>query len=368
MKGHPLKGLDSMSEAVEKLRCFYIISYNQTRSEAVIRGVGVGVKEKVFFEYNDTVKTHASHKAELIAVKRILERVANLEKNGVINAETDVVVYGSNKGIIDLINHGLTNRQRTIILVKEITSMLREHRNWSVSWKREVRNTVLGILKQGERARHKQKETLPSRKVVERIKNEDTQIVFYDVEMNCSGAQEANTPSWEIISLGAVKYRAVDGEETGRFYSLVRPLVNRTLDEWCSQLTGINQEEVDGARDFNTMIEEFFAWIGIIDNTILVSWGVEDIKALERDMQTNKSSAEILEKFKVLKDSYCNFQTEFSRFAGSHNPLSLKNALGIHKQEFCGTQHNALYDACNLAQLYRKYREIIEEGEVQQAF
>ncbi|MEN9576703.1 MAG: hypothetical protein RL514_4558 [Verrucomicrobiota bacterium] len=51
----------------------------------------------------------------------------------------------------------------------------------------------------------------------------------------------------EIIEIGAVAVRAEDGVPLAEFQSFVRPVRHPRLTPFCTQLTSIQQTDVDGA-------------------------------------------------------------------------------------------------------------------------
>ena len=186
----------------------------------------------------------------------------------------------------------------------------------------------------------------------EMIKKNYTQVVFFDFEMNCKLNSHKDSGN-EIISLGAARYKKQNGVEKEKiFYSLVRPTKNPLLTSICRELTGIEQKDIDCARGFNKVMKDFRNWIGDINETLFVSWSDEDIRAINRDYEINQGDRELCD---VINSSYADFQLEFSKYLAAKNRVSLKNALKAYNIEFIGHQHNAAYDALNLALLYDAY-------------
>lgn len=186
----------------------------------------------------------------------------------------------------------------------------------------------------------------------EMIKKKYTQVVFFDFEMNCK-LNSIKDSGNEIISLGAARYNKQKGVEKERiFYSLVRPTKNSLLSCKCRELTGIAQKDIDCARGFNEVMKDFQNWVGDIEKTLFVSWSDEDIRAINRDYEINVGDRELCD---AINGSYADFQLEFSKYLAAENRVSLKNALHVYNIEFIGNQHNAGYDALNLALLYEAY-------------
>jgi inhibitor of KinA sporulation pathway (predicted exonuclease) len=83
--------------------------------------------------------------------------------------------------------------------------------------------------------------------------------IIYDLEATC---WEHPPPGFvqEIIEIGAFRINAF-GEVRGRFNRFVKPVVHPTLSPFCKDLTSIRQEDVNRARKFPEVIEEFMEWL-----------------------------------------------------------------------------------------------------------
>ncbi|MAF59754.1 MAG: 3'-5' exonuclease [Candidatus Pacebacteria bacterium] len=66
----------------------------------------------------------------------------------------------------------------------------------------------------------------------------------------------------EVIQMGAAKVETDNFETLDTFNCFVRPRVNPILSEYCKELTGIKQEQVDSAEEFPVFIKEFAEWCG----------------------------------------------------------------------------------------------------------
>ncbi len=81
------------------------------------------------------------------------------------------------------------------------------------------------------------------------------EYVIFDLEAN---ADQAHPPQHEIIEIGALLIR--DGEEAGRFETLVRP--TRRLRPQTHELTGITQNMVDNAPRPSEALRSFRSFVG----------------------------------------------------------------------------------------------------------
>ena len=82
-----------------------------------------------------------------------------------------------------------------------------------------------------------------------------SECVIFDLEAN---ADQAHPPQHEIIEIGALLIR--DGEEAGRFETLVRP--TRRLRPQTQELTGITQQMVDTAPRPGEALRSFRSFVG----------------------------------------------------------------------------------------------------------
>jgi 3'-5' exoribonuclease 1 len=99
--------------------------------------------------------------------------------------------------------------------------------------------------------------------------------IIVDLEATCW--EKGTRPGrQETIEIGAVRLDTPAGPAPKEFVSFVRPLIRPILSEFCVQLTGIRQEDVDYAAPFPLVFERFLNWIGHRP-FVLVSWGAYDL-------------------------------------------------------------------------------------------
>lgn len=99
-------------------------------------------------------------------------------------------------------------------------------------------------------------------------------VLVIDLEATCSNDESITGSNMEIIEIGACWVNP-KGEILDTFQSFVRPVVNRILTPFCTQLTTITQDEVDRAPTFDQvapLLQEFAAK-HIEANSIWTSWG-----------------------------------------------------------------------------------------------
>ncbi|MBR0363760.1 MAG: exonuclease domain-containing protein, partial [Clostridia bacterium] len=105
------------------------------------------------------------------------------------------------------------------------------------------------------------------------------QYIILDLEWNTAFDKRRKEFVNEIIEFGAVK---LDGrlEEVGTFSSFVKPVIEKKLTSRVRKLTHITNEDVQNAEKYLPVTNHFTDWIGEDPDTIFMSWGDMDIRAL----------------------------------------------------------------------------------------
>lgn len=151
----------------------------------------------------------------------------------------------------------------------------------------------------------------------------------------------------EIIEIGAVfldkHYRIL-----GEFQTLIKPIRNPVLSEFCQQLTSISQQDVDSAEPFPTAFKEFIHRVEKMTNSSIkevtfCSWGYYDKKQLMKDCE-----------FHNIEYPFSNHRSLKHEFAKETNikPVGMKRALQICGIKLEGVHHRALDDAKNIAKIF----------------
>ncbi|KAE8129720.1 hypothetical protein DDE84_02670 [Bifidobacterium tibiigranuli] len=164
---------------------------------------------------------------------------------------------------------------------------------------------------------------------------------YTSIDIETTGFSEDNDC---IIELGAVKMRG--GEEAGSFSQLVNP--HRVLDHEIIRLTGIADEDLQSARDIETVLPEFLEFIGddILVGHNIIAFDYEFIKANSirlRIIPPDNKMIDTLSLSKVLSPEETN-----------HRLVDLIQRFGIAQKE----EHRAESDAAQTAQCY----EILRDG------
>lgn len=169
--------------------------------------------------------------------------------------------------------------------------------------------------------------------------------VIIDLEATCWEPEREG--EGEIIELGAVlidkKYKVI-----GEYQTFIKPVRNPTLSQFCKDLTGIKQEEVDNARTFPAAFEGFINWAANlakckIENIVFCSWGYYDKKQLIRDCEFHNVKYPFL--------MHRSLKHEFAK-RRKCKPMGMKKALEICGIGLKGTHHRGLDDARNITKIF----------------
>jgi inhibitor of KinA sporulation pathway (predicted exonuclease) len=167
--------------------------------------------------------------------------------------------------------------------------------------------------------------------------------VVLDLEATCW--QKGTRPDrMETIEIGAVRLDPdtfLPQEDT--FSRFVRPTVEPELSEFCTELTGITQTDVNSAGTFPEVFRDFMAWLGEAEIT-LCTWGAYDVGQLKVDCRRHGIS---------FPDRFENYINLKKRFAASHDikPCGMKHALRILNIPLEGRHHRGIDDAKNIAKI-----------------
>ena len=121
--------------------------------------------------------------------------------------------------------------------------------------------------------------------VVSTLVSGDRRIVVVDVEATC-WKKGVFSRKKETIEIGAVLLLIDRAESTWpEFQTFVRPLRLPRLSSFCRELTGITQEDVDGAPSFPEALRQFLDWAQPLERVVLATWSHYDLWQLDLDLE-----------------------------------------------------------------------------------
>ncbi len=175
--------------------------------------------------------------------------------------------------------------------------------------------------------------------------------IIVDLEATCDN--KIKNQLHEIIEIGAVKINK-KGKIIDTFNEFVKPKVNPALSEFCKNLTGIKQSQVDNADKFPGIIEKFREWIG--NDYLLCSWGYYDKKQFISDCKLHNIDSEWAEKHISIKHEYAKIN--------KCKPCGMMGALRREGITPDGIHHRGIDDAKNIAKIFIKYMNIFKKYKI----
>ena len=173
-------------------------------------------------------------------------------------------------------------------------------------------------------------------------------FIVYDLEATCWQNRPPSIPQ-ETIEFGAFKLTE-DGEAVRSFQAFVRPILHPRLSSFCTELTGIEQADVDRADRFDVVCDDFIEFCGYDDGEdyLLCSWGDFDAKQLRRDCRLHRMGEAWI-------DPHVNLKRQYKEIKRLSKPRGLARAVAATGQAWEGPQHRAIDDARNLVKVFRAY-------------
>ncbi|MGH0164569.1 UNVERIFIED_CONTAM: hypothetical protein FKN15_047502 [Acipenser sinensis] len=188
-------------------------------------------------------------------------------------------------------------------------------------------------------------------------------LIVIDFESTCW--REKNHYGQEIIEFPAVLLNTTNGQIDSEFQTYVQPQEHPTLSEFCTELTGIKQSQVEAGVPLQICLSQFSRWLQKLQqekNVVFVTdlsglcapsakpcafvtWSDWDLGVCLQYECKRKQ----LRKPPVL-NSWIDLRATYKLFY-NRMPKGLNGALQDLGIEFCGREHSGLDDARNTAGL-----------------
>jgi len=177
--------------------------------------------------------------------------------------------------------------------------------------------------------------------------------IFVDFEMNPIDKEFKEAREIcksEIIEIGAVILND-SFEKISEFKKYVKPEYNK-VSKKCSKLTGITDEILESAPNFEVAILDFFNWCKENcegEEFKIYEWSENYLNQLVKEINLKKISVVNFEEF---IEDWCDFQKEYGSLLGVEQKISLSMAISSIGEKFEGQVHDALWDAKNTASIF----------------
>ena len=166
-------------------------------------------------------------------------------------------------------------------------------------------------------------------------------LIVFDLEATC-WPEGTVVERQETIEIGAVRL-GPDLKPAGEFQPFVKPVGEARLSDFCRELTGIRQEQVDGAEPFPRVLAEFEAWGGGAP-VRWASWSGYDLRQLNADCQRHAFP------LPATMECHLDLRRLFSELQ-EKEPVTMKRALELSGLTLQGSHHRGIDDARNIARL-----------------
>lgn len=162
-------------------------------------------------------------------------------------------------------------------------------------------------------------------------------FIFLDIEATLINGKQ------HIIEIGAIKWMPNNTFET--FEQLIKPIKFKRLNRHIQNLTGITTEELQHAKPFHMVIQDFIEWCGGYEKEkIFVTFGEFDRKVLEEEFARHYLKKDFL--YPIV-----DYQQKYMIAHQEKNQPSLNRLMEYYnlKNE---QQHRALADANSLLKIF----------------
>ena len=179
----------------------------------------------------------------------------------------------------------------------------------------------------------------------------DRIYICFDLESTCHDRASKAPEGFrnEIIEIGAVMY-----DNYGRideFQAFVRPHKFPELSDFCKTLTTITQKDVDGAKFFPEVLQDFKQWFTIPNReTVFVSWGHYDRNQLRDDCQMHG-----VDKEWINEGNHISLKHKYAEWNKLKKGIGLGRACKEEGLVFEGTAHRGIDDAGMVGKIFMKY-------------
>jgi inhibitor of KinA sporulation pathway (predicted exonuclease) len=162
-------------------------------------------------------------------------------------------------------------------------------------------------------------------------------ILVIDFESTCEDGRPAGY-HYQIIEIGAV-WATPEGEALDQLSLLVQ--AENPVSKFCTKLTGITQEDVDGGLPFSAAMQALAEFAAKYPAMEWASWGNADLTSIEFDC-THHGIESPLKGW-----THRNLKKEFAKAHRIKPQVGMARALEIAGFALDGSHHRALPDALN---------------------
>lgn len=190
-------------------------------------------------------------------------------------------------------------------------------------------------------------------------------VVLIDCEFTCwedslrTRWADASRPP-ELIEITLVQYDIPRDRIGKAFASLVRPRLNPRLSDYCKNLTGISQDEIDRSPPLVEVLQRIETWLSTVGlwRAPVCEWATSDLPYLAQDAKRHGRASPFL------GASHINLEALYRRVLGSDasGELDREAVRARYGLPANPGRHRALSDALELAHFCVTLRTILTQG------
>ena len=153
---------------------------------------------------------------------------------------------------------------------------------------------------------------------------------------------------FDIIQIGAVKLNE-QHQLIGSFNQFIQPGLYRKLHPRITRITGIRQEDLRGAPEFQAALERFVAWCR--EDFALITWGCDDISVFQQNLDFYVKDGHTMPPVYDLQRLFgMRMESSTKNRAGLQNAMKALNISSSSEHPF----HSAVDDAYYTAKIFQK--------------
>lgn len=171
-------------------------------------------------------------------------------------------------------------------------------------------------------------------------------LLVIDVEATCWKDNARTKQESEIIEFGAVLFDRDANQVRDEFQTFIKPVSNPTLSDFCTELTTIRQEDVEGAPVFPDGLGLLLEALCTQRTSLLASWGEYDRKQLQKDCR-----------FHGVNFPFGKHHLNIKQLFAEHfrcRPCGMRAALELLRMPIEGTHHRGIDDARNIVRILQR--------------
>lgn len=186
-------------------------------------------------------------------------------------------------------------------------------------------------------------------------------VCVLDFEATC-WPDSRNDHIREIIEFPSILYK-VDWKNKihyiSQFAQYVKPVINPILSKYCTELTGIEQHQVDNAKVLKDVYKEHCKWlvenVPIGSKFVFITVGKWDLETM-LPIEAKRYDIKLNNYYRKWKDLKAEFEYFYRRTAGG-----MMNMLSKLKIKHTGRHHSGISDCENTAEIVKR---MISDGHV----